>query len=309
MPRKKQRVVQHIMEEESIRILGEKLPQEWVIHKYAPDYGIDVVIEVFKYIGEKVDVAETLGETFFAQLKSIKKEEISKITVEPRINVEKRTLTKAAGAKAIEMDVIAFPLDTVELNTIEAMGAGAPVLLLLFTLDSRRAFFVCLSDYIDKILVPEDPNFADKGKKTIYVPVQNEFRRDKPESLAGLRLYAKRAKLLFAFSKFIYQFAELGYEPVDRDLVLHFIGILKRLDIWADIEFWAIIPMYYERLLALEGSLLANEQDTLLHLKAIAVELWRRLSILPRNHEELCREWFLPSHLAQISSYPEMPSF
>jgi hypothetical protein len=130
------------MEEESFRILGNKLPEEWVIHEYAPDYGIDVVIEVFKYFGGQSDIAETLGETFFAQVKSVKEEAISRITVEPRLNVEKAKLTRTSKARPIDLDVIASPLDTVELNTVDAMGAGAPVLLLLVALNTKRAFFV-----------------------------------------------------------------------------------------------------------------------------------------------------------------------
>jgi len=33
-------------------------------------------------------------------------------------------------------------------------------------------------------------------------------------------------------------------------------------------------------------------------------ELWRLLSVLPRNYEEVSREWFLPTALGYLSSYP-----
>ena len=35
-----------------------------------------------------------------------------------------------------------------------------------------------------------------------------------------------------------------------------------------------------------------------------ASDLWRRLDVLSRNHEEVCREWALPTLLAQDISYP-----
>ncbi len=32
------------------------------------------------------------------------------------------------------------------------------------------------------------------------------------------------------------------------------------------------------------------------------LELWRRLALLPRNYEDVCREWFLPTPLGFLSS-------
>lgn len=67
MARPKRRVVQHIMEDESEKVLRNSLPNEWVIRRYKPDYGIDFAVEVFKYVDEKRTIAETLGENFFVQ--------------------------------------------------------------------------------------------------------------------------------------------------------------------------------------------------------------------------------------------------
>lgn len=41
-----------------------------MIHEYGPDYGIDCVVELFDYIDEAKEVAETLGEHFYVQLKA-----------------------------------------------------------------------------------------------------------------------------------------------------------------------------------------------------------------------------------------------
>jgi hypothetical protein len=68
--RKKQRSINQIKEDISFRVLRDKLPQEWVVHSYGADYGIDCVVELFDFVDEDKTIAETLGENFFVQLKS-----------------------------------------------------------------------------------------------------------------------------------------------------------------------------------------------------------------------------------------------
>ncbi|WP_228466704.1 DUF4365 domain-containing protein [Adhaeribacter swui] len=71
MVNKKRRVFQHIMEDESYQIIKNLIPKEWVIREFnRPDYGIDLVIELF----EKIDdhYSETLGEFIYVQVKSLK---------------------------------------------------------------------------------------------------------------------------------------------------------------------------------------------------------------------------------------------
>ena len=48
MAHKKRRVTQHIMEDESLKLVQKILPKEWVIRDYKPDYGIDISIELFE---------------------------------------------------------------------------------------------------------------------------------------------------------------------------------------------------------------------------------------------------------------------
>jgi len=69
MVRKKQRVSQHIMEDASYHIIKELIPKEWVIREFnRPDYGIDLIIELFEKIDDKT--YETLGEFIYVQVKS-----------------------------------------------------------------------------------------------------------------------------------------------------------------------------------------------------------------------------------------------
>lgn len=65
------------MEDESYEIIKSQIPKHWVIREFnRPDYGIDLVIELFEKIDE--NVAETLGEFIYVQVKSVKKLEIKR---------------------------------------------------------------------------------------------------------------------------------------------------------------------------------------------------------------------------------------
>lgn len=108
MANKKRRSEQQIMEEQSLLILRKNLPKEWVLHDYKPDYGIDLVLEIFEYSTPN-KIAETLGEQVFIQLKSVKNITATKYKVYSRKNIEKYTLEK----KEIftEIDVFKFQID------------------------------------------------------------------------------------------------------------------------------------------------------------------------------------------------------
>lgn len=327
VPRTKRRVLQHIMEDRSTLLFRSLIPEEWAVHEYSPDYGIDLVVEVFKYVDEARTKADTLGELFFVQLKSVRQTTTQKLVVRSRMNVEK-ALSPSPSEESMEIEVIPFQLDTDEIMTIQAMGSGAPVLLVLVCLDLNRAFFVCLNDYVEKIIIPEDPAYAARGSKTIYIPVKNEIKNE-AVALVPLRFYAKRAKHYAAFVKFLYQRAEvelllqsfrieeedLGHgaeagqdrQPRDsrlRAALRHFIGVIRRLPIWQDIEMWATIEQYRLRIEQFEAQL-ADPNFTGWQLDHAAWGLWHGLAVLASNYEELCREWFLPTYLAQLTSYPE----
>jgi len=302
------------MEDESLRLIADILPHEWVTRVYKPDYGIDLSIEVFKYIDSEHKIAETLGDFLFAQVKSVSTTKIEQITVYGRKNVAKGILEENRS-EYLNIPVIKHELDASELLTIESMGHSVPVLLLLVCLDSKRLFFLCLNDLIDKVIVPADPDYSSGESRVIAVPTLNEITSD-PVSLAGLRFYAKRQKFYAAFSLFEYQRNELLYASGNLEdgipksygeLALHFIRLLERLDIWDDIEMWEVVGDVYKLLLLVKHQL--QEADNISADLVAQIEMtWQRLLALSHNYEELCREWFLPTHLAQYLSYPDAPT-
>jgi hypothetical protein len=311
----KRRVKQHVMEDESLRLIRQALPHEWVIRDYKPDYGIDISIEVFKYIDSQQEIAETLGDFLFAQVKSVSETVIEQVTVYGRGNVAKGVLSENRS-EHLDIPVLKYQLETDELVTIESMGHSVPVLLLLICIDSKRLFFLCLNDLIDKVVIPNDPEYTSKKSKVLWVPAQNEITTD-PESLVALRFYGKRAKFYAAFNLFEYQSNELHYARGSFDefpdaesyagLVKHFLRLLDRLDIWDDTEMWSVVDDVHKQLLTLSDTLETTNVVTP-ELDALIESTWVRLRALSHNYEELCREWFLPTHLAQFLSYPHPPS-
>lgn len=148
MPHNKRRPMQHIMEEQSSLIIRKKLPEEWVLHRYAPDYGIDFVVETFEYINEEHTVAETLGEFFFVQLKSVQAAKAERILVKSRYNVEKSY--EYGRDTSAEIEVIKYTIEINEIHTVMSMGTAVPTVLLLVDLSTEDVYFLCLNDYIEK---------------------------------------------------------------------------------------------------------------------------------------------------------------
>lgn len=310
MAHPKRRAFQHIMEDSSRALFREKIPAAWVIRQYAPDYGIDLAVELFGPLDTTDGSADTLGEHLFVQLKSVAKTEIKTERVYSRGNVAKGTL-REDKSDYLDIDVLKLEIDTNELFTIETMGHGVPVLLVLTTLDTRRMFFVCLNDLIDKVIIPEDPNYGAKQSKVINVPVRNEFNGG-PVGLTAFQFYAKRQKLYAAFNLFEYQRNELEYAMQGdhrflHSMLLHFDRLLLRLDIWDDANKWGWeLVSWYAGQLGNWRTAMAGEGLTD-RVIADAHRIWTGLVALGHTYEEICREWFLPTNLAQYTSYPQFP--
>ncbi|WP_319584747.1 DUF4365 domain-containing protein [uncultured Pseudodesulfovibrio sp.] len=311
---RKRRAVTQISEDLSISIFRKLIPESWVIHEYKPDYGIDCVVELFDYIDSTKTVAETLGENIYIQLKSTKGIQFKKKKLYPHKCVEKYKL-EIDKSEYVEIDTLSFSIEVSELLTVQAMGSAVPVLLVLVDIETERAFYVCLNDYIDKIIVPEDPKFRSKSYKTIYIPVHNEIKID-DDYLVPLRFYGKRSKLYAAFTKFHYQKVEIDYLLMGtsqisysdffkfKEVLAVFIDSAINLDIWHGHEFWGIIHLQYEELLNIKALLEADvPYKKSGQFVSRCSELWRNLSLLPRTYEETVREWFLPKNLSVEISF------
>lgn len=310
---------QHLIDRAGQDLLRSKLPKHWVLREYRPDYGLDFSLEVFQECTDsgKFKTFETLGEHIFIQLKSIEKVDTSQFNVFSRGNVEKapEQLDKEKLVSTIE--TYAFSLEVSELITVERMGVGVPVLLVIADLERARCSFVCLNDYIDKLLIPQHDDYRSAGSRRIHIPLRNEIGTE--VGLVSLRWYAKRPKLFAAFQRFIYQFAELGWAETEAELEKlsrYFARRLATYDFWDDVEMWIPIKWWGDRVrlfdetgeIELLGAHVPVERRgedwvTMPRPQHI-MELWRQLALLPRTYEDVCREWFLPTSLGEIASAP-----
>ena len=315
MPRK-QRSLNQVKEDISFRVLREKLPKEWVVHSYGADYGIDCVIELFDFINDDKKLAETLGENLFIQLKSSDCIEYTTRKAYGRRNVAKSGLIEDKDDH-VEIQIAKFKLDISDILTVQSMGIAIPVLLVLVDTKSEKAFFVCLNDYIDKVIIPEDPSYAFKKSKTIYIPIDNEILNQE-NALIALRAYGKRSKMYGAFSLFNYQLNEIqqmqGRYSISHnvpfeyavDMIKTFVDIALRQDVWLSHDFWKPMEWSYKELISIKEELIKGikTEDHQQFLTYCSSNVWHRLANLSNMYEELVREWFLPTYLAMLTSYP-----
>jgi hypothetical protein len=140
MAKAKQRSEQHLIDEKGQLLLKSLLPQHWVLREYRPDYGLDYALEIFsppssalKYI-----TCETLGEHIFIQLKSVSSTKGLLSKLHCRVSIEKQSEKLMKGELAGTLDAIRFSLETSELVTVERMGVGVPVLLVIADVSTSK---------------------------------------------------------------------------------------------------------------------------------------------------------------------------
>ncbi len=301
--RSKRRTITHVMEGVSSRILISRLPNEWVFHDYKPDYGIDYSIEIFDKTSEDQKWADTLGEHVFVQLKSIQSYSVEQVVVEDLYNVEKFKLTAVPNGKKRVVEVVKFVIDTPLLYTVQRMGSSPVVLLCLVCIETEDVFYLCLNDYIDKILMPRDGEYTAKKSKTIYIPIRNKIIKGSGHAISVLKFYAKRSKLYSAFLKFHYFNIELKNVNYDDEfLVMNFVKKSLQFDIWSASSSWGVLNMYLDNLKQLYDIMNRREKK----VRDIRIEVFRTfngLDALSSTYEEYCREWWLPSAFALDLSY------
>jgi hypothetical protein len=167
----KSRHVNHLKEDDSEALVAKLLPNEWVIRKLHPDYGVDVSIEVFEGQGQQFP---TMGEFLFVQLKSTTSLNSGVEPIKSRQNVEK-VLDTQDGIAEHELDVIRFVVDTDTIDNARLMGPSTPLMLFVCDLSVGEVYFVCLTDYYDKIIEPRGIDLSGQKTITLLVPAANKL--------------------------------------------------------------------------------------------------------------------------------------
>lgn len=230
----KERAKSHLNEKYSRELLKRQLPLEWVFREYSPDYGIDLNIELFSETNGKY---YTQGEHIYIQLKSVEKAKILKYKIIERCNIEKLPLPGyEVKRKNYEIDVVKYQIETSLLEMVERMGSAVPMLLVIVDISTENIYYVCLNDYIEKVIIPLKPQYSKQKSITLNIPVRNKLNDTTGRSV--IEWYAKRPKLFAFFNKVSYQCSELQYSGGDLELAHHFATILSRLDAWSAAKYF-----------------------------------------------------------------------
>lgn len=323
----KKRPIAHIRGESGVNILKKKIPPEWVAREYVPDYGIDLSIEIFEPYEENYI---TKGEHIFFQVKTTEHIEKKILKIKSRDNIEKTFNNVYRNSEEFEIEVIKYSIDTDLLATVEKMGSAIPVILAVVDASTENIYFVCLNDYIEKVIVPQDINYTEKQTKTINIPTKNILDKD---GIKIIEWYAKRPKLYALFNKINYQRRELEYCYGNdiEERIEHFIKIIKRSDAWSACEYFSImadikedieyymqcgktkeeensIRCFIENKIDVDEAVWENSHFAGLaslrechHISSL-VGLWNKLLNLGDLFEDVIKEEFLPTPLSIVMS-------
>lgn len=168
----------HMVGDTAIRIVQNIFPPEWVCRAMNPDYGVDIDLELFEYENES---CITLGEHVFLQVKGTEHPQYGQLKLQNA-----------------SIDVIKFNLEVSELNLVERMGSAFPVLLLLIDVLTKDIFYICLNDYIRKVLPVQNPEYKKQETVYINIPVANKISED---NLDVFKWYGKELKYILCFMK------------------------------------------------------------------------------------------------------------
>ena len=313
----KMRSNSQVIGDKAVTILKSFFPAEWVCREFNPDYGIDLAVELFEPYNSSYI---TTGEHIYFQVKGTENITKGKYNIYEQKNIEH---SYGKGKLYKQIDVIDFDIETSLLSTVERMGSAVPVLLTVINILTREIYYICLNDYIEKVIIPEKPEYTQQGKIRIHIPTTNLIKGE--QDLYIINWYAKRAKLFALFNKANYQRHELQYfsdETLSKDLI-HFAKIIRRFDAWSASNYFYPLKSIKEELdyfIANGRSKTATQTDyknlgfdvdekcwtssnssSELSYKECHNAMWLRtiwdqLCNCGCVFEEDCKEWFLPTY-------------
>jgi hypothetical protein len=326
----KSRVENHLKEDASEILVSELLPQEWVIRKLHPDYGVDVTIEVFEREEQRIP---TMGEFLFVQLKSTTSLKRGIEPIRPRGNVEKAVDLQDSEAEH-ELDVVRYVVDTDTIDNARLMGPSTPLMLFVCDLSEGEVYYVCLTDYYDKIIEPRGIDLSGQDTITVLIPAGNKLTD--PRSSQVMRFYASRAKLYGMFNLAQFQYREarsilrdisnhehLGKLSSNFAMIERFARRLRAMPIWEREIPWQLMRDYRARLdliiknieadtlgLILRGieAFMKGDDEALaplMQFHSLCSLSWEQFSAIGQTFEDIVREWFLPTWVGQLGSGEE----
>lgn len=311
------------------------LPQHWVVREISPDYGLDLHIETFVRVPEHEAVWDALGEHVFAQVKNVDGVKITEITPHHGLDSTPREFLDAEAAVDFEsMQVVSYSLETDEIETIRQMGSAVPVLLLVVDKKTATTYYICLNDWITKVLPVVSPDWRDRGTVTVHIPHRNVLSSD-GRGWNYLSILAKRPKYYGAFVEFqkykeemrwaaerVTLLGDMGYGPIP-DLSLQVREYKQRFSLYyselIDLDIWPtderpgleIYASFEERVESVKEALEGvpddwadpeSREDSYKRMgRAMfqAEAFLNSLIVAPRDYGLLTRNWNLPTQLGE----------
>ncbi|MBE7725207.1 MAG: DUF4365 domain-containing protein [Enterocloster citroniae] len=296
----------HIIESNSLNIIKNIMPSEWVIRKLELDYGIDLDIEIFEK--NQSGYYETLGEHVLVQVKGKEK-------------IEEMDYRQLKQADTTFVRCIKYQIETSELLTVQRMGAAVPVLLFLVDIDENIIYFVCLNDYIDFVILNNEPDYIKKKSKTIYIPESNQINN--AQNLDIIKWYSKRGKLYSLFNRISYIYDRLNFADsanLYEKWSCKYIKEILKYDIWCRRGIWPLLDYTYDKMIEFQkkidlGELVTddgerkchfNEYPELLtetHAKRLMLinNIWHDLTSLSLIYEDTARLFWIPDGILNLN--------
>lgn len=331
MANSKRRPAVHLQGETGISVTKAALPRHWVVRELNPDYGLDLHVELFGDIAGEEESWETLGEHVFMQVKTDTKLRTTSIRpfsgreLGARYNTTGSDLDEDESLNKIE--VVSYSLEVEMIETARRMGAAIPVILIVVDMSSLVPYFICLSDWIAKVLPIFKPRWSEQRSVTVHIPATNILDENLAELYIGS--LAKRPKLYSAFSHFSRQSYEIKFLTKDVELAFDdrgeaipevaglktvselYASMNESLDVWSietRLGLIAIIHQQFGQIMALVESI-SGESDfvtcesewVFLIVKLQQIDaLWDSIAAASGTYDLLVRNHFLPTQLGQL---------
>ena len=211
------------------------------------------------------------------------------------------------------------------------MGPSTPLLLFVADLNANEVYYLCLTDYYDKVLEPRGFSCAAQDFVTVHIPRSNKLSPN--HAVEVMRFFAARAKMYGMFNLAQFQFREtrhLLHEFTNHEqrskiggnlaILERFARRLRAMPIWDRQVPWALLPHYRDRLETIireidGGILLKIEQGIdrflagddsglapLFNFSELCRISWEQFSAIGQTFEDIVREWFLPTPIGQLGS-------
>jgi hypothetical protein len=212
------RILQHVMETISEKLLFSLIPDEWISRKIDKDYGVDYEIEI-------VDQEIVSGKRIWIQLKS---EESS--TYKNYLNIFTN----------VQEECLSYQFKTKYL--LYALSCPFPLLIFVADMDKRNILWLPIQDEINYSINRRNPDWKEQDSIQLRIPVRNNLKDEAKKEYSGLRWYALELSRKYNIMQLIlrlnenktnlqniYEYDNNYIEPFEENILKQYIMSAKQI--------------------------------------------------------------------------------